>query len=118
MARQAIYKISPRAAWQEARRRGTYHGSADDVRDGFIHMSTAEQVAATLARHFVGQTDLVLAAVDAAMLGDAVRWERSRGGALFPHVYGPLPMSCVIAEYPLPLDAGGRHVVPKEIAAP
>lgn len=118
MARQSIYKISPRAAWQEARERGVYIGSADDIRDGFIHMSTAEQVAGTLARHFAGLSDLVLAAIDVALLGETVRWERSRGGAVFPHIYGPLPMSSVIAEFPLPLDADGRHVVPREIAAP
>lgn len=118
MASQAIYKISPRAAWQEAHRSGVYLGSADDMRDGFIHMSTAEQVAATLARHFAGRSDLVLAAVDASKLGETVRWERSRSGALFPHIYGPLPMSSVLAEFPLALDADGRHVVPREIMAP
>jgi len=84
-----------------------------DLQDGFIHFSTAGQAAETAARHFTGQAGLVLVAVDADVLGDALRWEVSRGGALFPHLYGDLPMSAVREVVPLPLDADGRHVFPE-----
>lgn len=118
MRSDAIYKISSRQAWLEARKLGKFVGSTDDIRDGFIHMSSAEQVAGTLTRHFSGQGDLVIAAVDPAALGDALRWERSRGGALFPHIYGVLPMAAVTAEYAVAPQADGHHVVPREIAGP
>ena len=118
MPQDAIYKISPRQLWREARARGDFVGSADDLRDGYIHMSAAGQVTGTLARHFAGQKDLILAVVDPALLGDTLRWESSRGGLLFPHIYGPLPMAAVTGEYAVTLDANGRHVVPKEIVAP
>jgi len=86
---------------------------AVDHQDGFIHFSTAEQAAETAARHFAGQGDLVLVAVDADLLGDALRWEASRGGALFPHLYGDLPMAAVLEVVSLSLDADGRHVFPE-----
>ena len=79
-----------RAAWDAARREGVFKGSADDVRDGFIHLSSAEQVDATLAKHFKNQRDLLLVAFDAAAFGAALKWESSRDGALFPHLYAPL----------------------------
>jgi uncharacterized protein (DUF952 family) len=72
-----------------------YEGSPDDRRDGFIHLSTAAQIAGTLARHFAGEAGLLLVAADPAALGEALKWEPSRGGALFPHLYGPLPLSAV-----------------------
>jgi uncharacterized protein (DUF952 family) len=107
-----IYKISPRALWRDAERAGVFAGSAADMKDGFIHFSTAEQVAETAARHFAGQDDLVLVAVDSEALGEALRYELSRGGALFPHLYGPLPLAAVRSVEPLPLGADGRHTLP------
>jgi uncharacterized protein (DUF952 family) len=88
-----IYKICPRAEWEAALVNGVYAGSEVDRRDGFIHFSTAAQVDETLRRHFAGQSDLVLVGVDPALLGAALRFEASRGGALFPHLYGVLPVS-------------------------
>ena len=105
-----IYKICTAAEWHEASRAGVYRGSAVDRRDGFIHFSTAGQVAETAAKHFAGQRDLLLVAVDAALLGERLKWEPSRGGALFPHLYGALDLSAVRRVEPLPLDASGRHV--------
>lgn len=93
-----------------------FRGAAVDLRDGYIHFSTATQAIETAARHFAGQRDLVLAAIDAESLGDRLKWEPSRGGALFPHLYGTLPMSAVRRVAPLPLGPDGRHVFP-ELAA-
>ena len=92
-----IYKICPASAWREAERQGVYRGSADDARDGFIHFSTAAQVAETARKHFLGQTGLFLIEVDADALGDALRWERSRNDELFPHLYGELDLGAVSA---------------------
>jgi uncharacterized protein (DUF952 family) len=94
---EPVYKICPAAALQEARRRGRFSGSADDARDGFIHLSAGSQVAGTLAKYFAGQTDLVLLAVDVDRLGDRLRWEPSRGGELFPHLYGALELEHVLS---------------------
>ena len=107
-----IYKICPAALWCEAEQAGSFRGAAIDRRDGYIHFSTAEQVAETAAKHFAGQRDLVLCAIDADALGPALKWEPSRGGALFPHLYGNLPLTTVRWVKPLPLDAAGRHVFP------
>jgi uncharacterized protein (DUF952 family) len=107
-----IFKICARDEWREAEVAGVFLGSSADRRDGFIHFSTAEQAAETAARHFAGARDLVLVAIDAAALGSALRWEPSRGGALFPHLYGSLTLPCVRWVKPLPLDASGRHVLP------
>jgi uncharacterized protein (DUF952 family) len=107
-----VYKISPAALWQEAERAGEFTGAPVDLADGFIHFSTAAQVAETAARHFAGVSDLVLVAVDAAALGAALRYEPSRGGALFPHLYGVLPMTAVRWVKPLPLGADG-HKLPE-----
>jgi uncharacterized protein (DUF952 family) len=107
-----IYKICPAALWREAERDGVFRGAPVDVADGFIHFSTAAQVAETAARHFVGQEDLVLVHVNAHRLGDRLKWEPSRGGALFPHLYGPLRLADEHKVEPLPLGAGGRHVFP------
>jgi uncharacterized protein (DUF952 family) len=90
-----IYKLCAAAEWQEAERAGVYHGSAVDHRDGFIHCSAEGQVADTAAKWFADVADLVLVAIDATALGDGLRWEPSRGGALFPHIYGPLPLAAV-----------------------
>ena len=107
-----IYKICTAAEWREAERAGAYCGSAVDRRDGFIHFSTAEQAVETAAKHFAGQRDLVLVSVDAEALGTRLKWEPSRGGALFPHLYGELGLTAVRGVDPLPLDAAGRHVFP------
>ena len=106
-----IYKITPASLWREAERAGAFTGAPVDLADGFIHFSTAGQVAETAARHFAGQHDLVLVAVDAGAL-DALRHEPSRGGALFPHLYGTLPLSAVRWVKPLPLGPAG-HVFPE-----
>lgn len=107
-----IYKIAQRSAWEEARAAGRFAGAPVDLQDGYIHFSTAGQVAETAARHFAGQSDLVLAAIDAEALGDALKWEPSRGGQLFPHLYGELAMDAVKWSKPLALDADGRHRFP------
>lgn len=93
-------------------RDGAFAGSAHDARDGFIHLSTRDQLAGTVAKHFAGQDDLWLAEVDLEALGDAVRWEPSRGGQDFPHLYGPLPLDTVVAYSPLARDADGTVRLP------
>jgi uncharacterized protein (DUF952 family) len=110
-----IVKICRAAEWAQAVRDGVFRGSAVDMQDGYIHFSTAAQIAETAARHFAGQSDLVLVAVDAAALGDKLKWEPSRGGALFPHLYGDLPATAALWAKPLPLDNAGLHVFPAEI---
>lgn len=107
-----VYKIAPSALWREAEARGEFRGAPVDAADGFIHFSTAAQARETAAKHFAGQGDLVLVAVDAPALGDALHWEPSRGGALFPHLYGPLPLAAVRGVVPLPLGADGAHAFP------
>jgi len=111
-----IYKLVPRVAWQEAERLGRFTGSPADVADGYIHLSTASQVAGTAAKHFAGMADLLLLTVSTADVAPWLRWEPSRGGALFPHVYGHLPLSAVRAVTPVPLDGAGRHVFPDLLA--
>ena len=111
-----IYKIVPAALWRAAKTSGAFTGAPVDHADGFIHFSGADQLRETAARHFAGQDDLLLAAVDADMLGEALKWETSRGGALFPHLYAMLLLSAVLWVQPLPLDAAGGHVFP-ELAA-
>ena len=110
---RTIYKICPAPAWREAERQGRYDGSADDARDGFIHFSTAAQLAGTARKHFHGQTGLVLIAVDASALGEALRWEPSRDDDLFPHLYGPLDLGAVTAVKALPARADGGHDIPE-----
>ena len=90
-----IYKICDASHWREAERAGVFRGAPVDIADGFIHFSAPDQVAETAAKHFAGREDLVLIAVDTEALGDALTWEPSRAGALFPHLYGELPMSAV-----------------------
>jgi uncharacterized protein (DUF952 family) len=108
-----IYKICAAAEWREAERAGVYRGSAADRKDGFIHFSTTDQAAETAAKHFAGQRGLVVVALDADKLGDRLKWEPSRGGVLFPHLYGELDLQAALRVDPLPLDAAGRHVFPK-----
>ncbi len=90
------YKILTAEQWAQFQAEGVFHGAPVDLADGYIHLSAAEQVQGTLDKHFAGRGDLVIAKVDLAALGDLVRWEVSRGGALFPHIYGPLPMTAVL----------------------
>jgi uncharacterized protein (DUF952 family) len=108
-----IYKICSEALWQEACRAGVFAGAPVDVQDGFIHFSTAAQVAETAAKHFADQNDLVLLTIDADGLGAALKWEPSRGGALFPHLHGALPLAAVLWAAPLPLGPDGRHAFPE-----
>lgn len=108
-----IYKIATRRQWKDAQAAGVFTGAAVDVADGYIHFSTADQVTETAARHFSGRTDLVLVAVETAGLGDALKWEPSRGGALFPHLYAPLDTSHVAWARPLPLGDDGAHRFPE-----
>jgi uncharacterized protein (DUF952 family) len=107
-----IYKICPSALWRDAESAGVFRGSELDRRDGFIHFSTAEQAVETAAKHFAGQRDLVLVSVDASKLGGKLKWEPSRGGALFPHLYGDLAVAAVTKVVSLPLGADGSHKFP------
>ena len=110
---RTIYKISPASAWREAERQGVYRGSADDARDGYIHFSTAAQVAETARKFFTGQSGLFLIEVDADALGAALRWERSRNDELFPHLYGELDLGAVTAVHQLHTRADGSHDIPE-----
>jgi uncharacterized protein (DUF952 family) len=108
-----IYKICEQKAWLAAEQHGEFRGSADDARDGFIHLSTAAQLDGTLAKHFAGATDLLLVAVDAGALGQALKWETSRGGDLFPHLYAALPFKAVRWTRPLGDEVSGRRPLPE-----
>jgi uncharacterized protein (DUF952 family) len=108
----AIYHICRAEEWRAAEAAGAYRGSSQDAADGFIHFSARAQVEESAAKHRAGQSGLVLLTVDPARLGAALKWEPSRGGQLFPHLYGPLPLAAVIAAEPLPLGPDGRHVFP------
>jgi len=107
-----VFKIVPAPLWREAERAGVFRGSEVDVRDGFIHFSTASQAVETAAKHFAGQSDLLLLSVDGDRLEPALTWEPSRGGALFPHLYGDLALDAVIKVEPLPLGPDGHHRFP------
>jgi uncharacterized protein (DUF952 family) len=102
-----VYKIMSQDDWASAMVSGEYQGSAADLADGFIHLSAADQAAETARRHFAGRDDLVLVTFDADDLGEALKWEPSRGGALFPHLYGPLPTAASLEVRYLPLGADG-----------
>jgi uncharacterized protein (DUF952 family) len=107
-----IFHMCRTEEWATARGAGRYAGSSQDRADGFIHFSTAAQIVESAARHRAGQAGLVLIAVDPDRLGPALRWEASRGGALFPHLYGALPTEAVAWVRDLPLGPDGRHVFP------
>lgn len=111
-----IYKIVPRALWREAETSRQFAGAPVDADDGFIHFSTAEQVRETARRHFAGMDDLLLVAVDAKSLGPDLRYEPSRGGALFPHLYGPLPLSAVRSVDEIAKGDDGEHHFPASFA--
>ncbi|HYF07606.1 MAG TPA: DUF952 domain-containing protein [Acetobacteraceae bacterium] len=115
---EVIYTLVRAAEWRAAERAGRYEGSLDDERDGFLHFSTAAQIRATAARHRAGVRDLVLVAVDATQLGDALRWEPAAGGrrpGLFPHLYAALPVAAVLWTETLPLETDGTHRFPEGI---
>ena len=105
-----VYKIVAAEEWTKAEAAGVFEGAAIDRANGFIHFSTAEQAPETAAKWFAGRDGLTLAAIDAEALGADLRWEPSRGGALFPHLYAALPMSAVVWSRPLPLGSDRRHV--------
>ena len=106
------FKIAEAEAWAAAKARGRYDGSALDGADGYIHLSGPDQLAETARRHFAGRDGLVLVTLDADGIGD-VRWEPSRGGALFPHLYGPLDPGLALAERPFAVDADGTCDLPE-----
>lgn len=110
-----VLKIMPAQAWRDACTQGTYSGSKVDVADGFIHLSSPAQVAETAAKHFRGQADLVVVAFDAATLGAALKWEPSRGGDLFPHLYGELPTAQALWVEPAPLGGNGAPQIPERV---
>src|SRR5262245_34370613 len=108
-----VYRVVARAAWQHALAEGVFRGAEHDLRDGFIHFSSAEQLRGTLQGHYAGMTDLLLLFVRVeAVPADAWRWEQSRGGALFPHLYAVLPTAAVHRSEPLPLGPDGIHQLP------
>lgn len=109
---QLIYKILSATEWRAAEVEGLFRGAGIDLSDGYIHFSTAMQAAETAAKHFAGRGDLVLVAVDAEKLGTALKWEVSRGGALFPHLYAPLDLSLVNRVEVLSLGPDGKHIFP------
>ena len=112
MDNRLIYHMCRKDEWDAACRTGRYDGSSQDQADGFIHFSDGRQLRQSAAKHRAGQDGLVLITVESAVLGDALRWETSRGGALFPHLYGPLDPADVHAVCDLPLGPDGAHVFP------
>ena len=104
-----IYKVVARDVWESARKTGVFKGVSIDLQDGYIHFSTRAQVRETVAKHFAGQTDLLIVAVEAESLGEQIKWEPSRGGDLFPHLYDYLHFSSVVWEEDLPLGEAGHR---------
>ena len=111
---ELIYKIVEVGEWQQAIAKGRYSGSADDRRDGYIHLSTRAQLEGTLAKHFAGRDGLLLVAVQGEKIADRLKWEPARGGDLFPHCHGDLPIDAALWAKPLPRDASGRHIIGKD----
>jgi uncharacterized protein (DUF952 family) len=111
-----IFKIATSAQWAEAESAGVFQGAPVDLTDGYIHFSTAAQVVETVQKHFAGQLDLLLIAIDPEKLGDDLKWEPSRGGALFPHLYGELDLDCVVFVEDLPIGKDGNHIFPDSIS--
>ena len=115
---KVIYHMCRADEWAAAEKSGTYDGSSQDQADGFIHFSTRAQVWTSAAKHRAGQDNILLLEVDADALGTALKWEASRGRALFPHLYGPLPVSAATSVTPLSLDADGVHIFPDGFPPP
>jgi uncharacterized protein (DUF952 family) len=111
-----VYKIISADLWQAAEANGVFTGAGIDVNDGFIHLSTGAQARRTAQLYFAGQDNLVLVAADAAGLGDTLKYEPSRDGDLFPHLYGPLPLTAVLSVQPLPLGRDGHHIFPDDVS--
>lgn len=111
-----VFKVAALKEWHRACHEGSFGGSADDMRDGFIHLSARHQLEGTLAKHFAGRNDLVLIAFSAGDLGSPLRWEVSRGGDLFPHFYGPLPAAAALWAVPLLTRDDGVAVLPEDLA--
>ncbi|MBY0325165.1 MAG: DUF952 domain-containing protein [Reyranella sp.] len=111
-----VYKIISADLWQAAEGSGVFTGAGIDLKDGFIHLSTGAQARRTAQLYFAGQDNLVLVAADAASLGDALKYEPSRDGDLFPHLYGALPLTAVLSVRPLPLGGDGNHIFPADVA--
>lgn len=110
-----IYKICPEALWREAEQSGVFEGAPIDLADGFIHLSSGAQVRETAGKHFKGQADLLLIAVEEQTLGEALRYEISRGGARFPHLFAPLVVRTVRWTQPLPMQIDGSHLFPDDV---
>jgi uncharacterized protein (DUF952 family) len=110
-----VYKIIAADLWHAAEGSGVFTGAGIDLKDGFIHLSTGAQARRTAQLYFAGQDNLVLVAVDEASLGDALKYEPSRDGDLFPHLYGSLPLTAVLSVRPLPLGADGNHIFPEDV---
>ena len=111
-----IYKIFRAPEWAAFEAAGETAGAPVDLSDGYIHFSTAEQAPETASKYFSGEPELVVAACDSDALGDDLKWEPSRGGALFPHLYGPLRLADVVWCQPLPLGPDGQHQFPDGFA--
>lgn len=112
---QTIFHICWQDEWDAARKTGFYGGSSQDVADGFIHFSAADQVIASAAKHRAGQSGLVLVEASVAAFGDKLKWEPSRNGQLFPHLYGRMPVAAAVRVVDLPLGPDGRHVFPSDL---
>jgi len=110
-----IYKIEDKDIWNAALKAGKYDGAPIDLNDGYIHFSTADQARETAARHFAGRQNLIIAAIDTNALEPFLKWETSRGGALFPHYYGKLDMKAVVQTFDLPLGENGEHIFDENI---
>ena len=107
-----IFKVVSAQEWSVAKEQGEFLGAAIDLTDGYIHFSTAEQLRETVEKHFAGQTDLLLVGVEVDRLGDELKWEPSRGGALFPHLYAPLSIDSVVMTQDMPVGEDGKHIIP------
>lgn len=112
MAELFAFKVLTRDQWAQFKADGRFEGAPVDLADGYIHLSTREQARETVEKHFAGQDDLILAMVDLATLGDGLKWEPSRGGALFPHFYGVLEMSAITTSAKLKIGPDGNHAFP------
>lgn len=114
MEQKLIYKIATRDQWAQAEESGFFSGAPVDLADGYIHFSNRKTARGTALKHFSGQSDLLLVAVDETMLGDKLKYEVSRGGALFPHLYGKLDLNAVVWVAELPPDDNGAHIFPED----
>jgi uncharacterized protein (DUF952 family) len=115
MSPHLVYKLEDRDVWAKAQASGIYLGAPIDAADGFIHLSSADQVRETASKHFADRANLLLIAINTQALSEALIWEPSRGGALFPHLYAPLKLRAVVAATPLPIGPDGRHQFPLDI---